>query len=106
MPFFKRTQKENGTYEGSQVGNLTRSALAIGTGLGDVQAVLFDYKLGKFKVNVNPGMGKKNFQIIGNDAAELKADYDKKLATASTSFLGKTLRGGKRSNKRKGTRRA
>jgi hypothetical protein len=85
---FSRTQKANGTYEGSQVGNFFRRSASAITGMGP-QTVMFDFTLGKFKVNVNPGLGKKNFQIIGNDASELKADYQKKIGAANSSLLGK-----------------
>jgi hypothetical protein len=86
MPWnpFSRTQKENGTYEGSRVGNLIRRSASIVTGIGP-QPVLFDYDMGKFKVDIATKIGKKSFQIIGNNASELKADYDKKLGQVSNS---------------------
>jgi len=88
MPVFSRTRKANGTYEGSQIGNFFRRSASSITGKGP-QAVMFDFDLGKFKVNVNPGLGKKNFQIIGNDALELMTDYNTKMGFVNPSLLGK-----------------
>lgn len=85
---FSRTPKANGTYEGSQIGNFFRRSASAITGMGP-QTVMFDFNLGKFKVNVNPGLGKKNFQIIGNDAYQLMADYQYKIGAANSSLLGK-----------------
>ena len=87
------TGKPDGTYLGSQAGNLLRSASQIASGLGGAQAVLFDYDLKKFKVNVNPGTGKKNFQIIGKDAEELSKDLDLKYNTMISGTLGNTIIG-------------
>jgi hypothetical protein len=87
------TGKKDGTYFGSQIGNITRSSFQVGTGLGGTQAVFFDYELRKLKVNVNPGMGKKNFQIIGKDAEELSADLDYKWGLIKDSDLGNSILG-------------
>jgi len=85
--------QKDGTYFGSQLGNSIRSAFQVGTGLGGAQAVLFDYELRKFKVNVNPGGGKLNFQIIGKDAAELSQNLDYKWGIISTTNIGNSVLG-------------
>lgn len=87
------TGKKDGTYFGSQIGNIVRSGFQVGTGLGGTQAVFFDYELRKLKVNVNPGMGKKNFQIIGKDADELSKDLDYKWGLIKDSNMGNSLLG-------------
>ena len=88
MPWnpFSRTQKANGTYEGSRVGNLFRRTASAITGQGP-QPVFFDYDLGVFKVDIATKIGKKSFQIIGNNAAELKADYNRKYGQESNSAI-------------------
>jgi hypothetical protein len=88
MPWnpFSRTQKENGTYEGSRLGNLVRRSTSAVWGIGP-QPVFFDYDRGVFKVDIATKIGKKSFQIIGNNAAELKADYNRKYGQESNSAI-------------------
>jgi hypothetical protein len=97
------TGKKDGTYFGSQMGNIIRSSFQLGTGLGGTQAVFFDYELRKFKVNVNPGMGKKNFQIIGKDADELSKDLDYKWSLIKDSNMGNSALGSMGKGLSKGT---
>ena len=97
----------NGTRKGSWLGNRVRGSTSIVTGSGK-QMVFFDWNKGKFLVDVNRGIGKQSFQVMGKDADELKRDYDAKLALNEKSSFGKmmgTKKGGRSRTRRSRTRR-